>query len=378
MFQKMGLKKLLKTGLFYALLPLGILTQSSRCSDDEPNLDDLSDIAYAPKPYVLEKPKDFPEMPIPPYNPLTVEGVELGRRLFFDPILSRDSSMACVSCHLPAFAFTDGRANSKGVDGISGVRSSMSLANIGYLVSKGVFWDGRSRNLEEQALLPIEDPIELHARWEDVEKKLRNHPDYAPRFRRAFGVTNRQEISKNLVALALAQFERTIISSDAKVDKIARDEARFNDDELSGWQLFFNEDQATDAQCGHCHTSPFYTSNEFFNNGLDSVLSLDDFKDKGLGGFTRKRFDNGKFRAPSLRNIEFTAPYMHDGRFKTLEEVVNHYASGGHYAENLDPFLPQIARIQMSPRQKRQIISFLKTLSDTTFLRNPKFQSPFK
>ncbi len=342
--------------------------------DDKGSLDN---IAYNPTPLELTKLAQFPKMEMPADNPLTTEGVELGRFLFFDKLLSANGTMACASCHLPEMNFTDGQATSKGIDNIAGRRSSMSLENIGF-VNKGLFWDGRTKTLEEQALLPVEDPIELHNTWTKVVDKLKNHADYPTRFRKAFGISNTSEITKELAAKAMAQFERTLISGNAKVDKIFRREGEFTDDEYSGYLLFFNAAGAPDAQCGHCHTSPFYNSNDYFNNGLDSVSNLANFKDLGRGTITKKEFDNGKFRVPSLRNVELTAPYMHDGRFKTLEEVVEHYASGGHYAENIDPFIPQIATIRLTTKQKRQIVLFMKTLTDTSFTRNPAFQDPFK
>ena len=352
------------------------------CGDDKPdvptvNTEDLSAITYAPQTVTLKKPQGFPQMDIPAENPLTTEGVELGRRLFYDPILSRDSAMSCSTCHLPSGSFTDNKALSEGVDGIKGVRSAMSLENIGF-VTGGLFWDGRVKTLEEQALLPVEDPVEMHHIWEKVEEKLRGHSDYPSRFRKAFGIKTKSEINKTLVVRALAQFERTLISGNSKVDKILRRETVFTDEEFEGFLLFVNDDPKKDAQCGHCHVPPFYGSNEFLNNGLDSVKTLNDFKDKGFGKVTGKLFDNGKFRTPTLRNIEFSAPYMHDGRFKTLEEVMNHYASGGHLADNISPFIPQIKEIKMTQKQKNEIIAFLKTLSDTTFLSNPAFQNPFK
>jgi cytochrome c peroxidase len=349
------------------------------CKDkSEGNADDLSSIAYAPTSYPLSIPTSFPKMDIPADNPLTTEGVSLGRFLFYDKKLSANGSMSCASCHLPQAGFTDARAVSTGIDNIAGTRSSMSLENIGFVVKSGLFWDGRTKTLEEQALLPVEDPIELHNNWTQVVDFLKNHPEYPERFRRAFGIDNKQLITKELAAKALAQFERTLISGNAKIDKILRREEEFSDEEFAGWQLFFNANNAPDAQCGHCHTSPFFGSTEFFNNGLDSVSSLNLFKDKGRGGVTGKQWDNGKFRTPTLRNIELTAPYMHDGRFKTLEEVIEHYASGGHYADNIDPFIPQIKQIGLTTRQKKQILAFLKTLTDTSFTKNPKFQDPFK
>jgi cytochrome c peroxidase len=338
---------------------------------------DLTQIAYNPVFITLKQPQGFPKMDIPTDNPITTEGVELGRRLFYDPILSRDSSMSCSSCHLPSGNFTDNKALSKGVDGKEGLRSAMSLENIGF-IKGGLFWDGRVKTLEEQALLPVEDPIEMHNIWENVEKILRGHKDYSTRFRKAFGIKTTGEISKTLVVKALAQFERTLISGNAKVDKILRREDVFTDEEYNGFFLFFNDNPRYDAQCGHCHNSPFYGSNEFFNNGIDSVKTLNDFRDKGVGKVTGKQFDNGKFRAPSLRNIEFSAPYMHDGRFKTLDEVMDHYASGGHLADNISPLVLQIKDIKLTATQKKEIIAFMKTFSDTSFMNNPNLQNPFK
>jgi cytochrome c peroxidase len=337
----------------------------------------LADIPYNPTAFDLKIPASFPKMEIPTDNPLTTEGVALGRFLFFDKLLSANGTMACASCHLPEMNFTDGKATSKGVDNLDGRRSAMSLENIGF-VNKGLFWDGRTKTLEEQALLPVEDPIELHNKWTQLIDKLKTHADYPTRFRKAFGITEASEITKELAAKALAQFERTFLSGNAKVDKIFKREDEFTNDEYSGYLLFFNAAGAPDAQCGHCHTTPFYSSNDFFNNGLDSVSNLLNFKDLGRGIVTKKESDNGKFRVPSLRNIELTAPYMHDGRFKTLEEVVEHYASGGHYADNIDPFIPQIKAVNLTAKQKKQIILFLKTLTDTSFVRNTAFQDPFK
>jgi cytochrome c peroxidase len=338
---------------------------------------DLTGTPYAPQSFSLTIPSNFPKMEIPADNALTTEGVALGRRLFYDPILSRDSTMTCASCHLSKGSFTDNKSLSKGVDSINGLRSSMALENVGFL-NKGLFWDGHAKTLEEQALLPVEDPRELHTFWDKVVEKLKKHKEYPILFRKSFGIANKNEITKALAAKAMAQFERTLISGNAKFDKIFRKEDFFSDDELTGYQLFFNAAGAPDAQCGHCHTSPFFNSEDYFNNGLDSVKTLQDFKDLGRGIVTKKEFDNGKFRAPTLRNIELTAPYMHDGRFKTLEEVIEHYASGGHYADNIDPFIPQIASIKLTVKQKKQILLFLKTLTDTSFVNNQAFQNPVK
>ncbi len=363
------MKKALVFTFFLALLIIS-------CKDKED--DGLSSITYSPTTYELKYATTFPKMIIPADNPLTTEGVELGRFLFYDKLLSANGTMACASCHLTEGGFTDNLATSKGIDGIFGKRSAMSLSNIGF-VNSGLFWDGRVKTLEEQAFFPVEDPIELHNNWTKVVEKLKAHADYPTRFRKAFGIATTAEITKELAIKAIAQFERTLISDNAKIDQIARDRnIKFTDDEFDGYQLFFNAVGVADAQCGHCHTSPFYGSNDYFNNGLDSATTLDEFRDKGRGQFTKNQSDNGKFRVPSLRNIELTAPYMHDGRFKTLEEVLDHYASGGHYSPNIDPFIPQIKSINLTQKQRGKIIAFLKTFTDTTFVNNPKLKSPFQ
>ncbi len=341
---------------------------------------DLTGITYNPTPFVLplRTPSSFPKMNIPADNPLTVEGIDLGRHLFYDKVLSSNGTMSCGTCHAPAGAFTDNKRTSAGVLGINGKRSAMSLANIGF-INRGLFWDGRVKTLEEQALLPIQDSIELHNTWDEIVSKVKQSATYPTLFRKAFGISKADEITKEMAVKAIAQFERTLISDNAKVDKVYRHEDFFTDDEFDGLNLFFNTALAPDAQCGHCHSSPFYlTDNDkYFNNGIDSALTFNDFIDLGRGGFSKVPSDNGKFRIPTLRNVELSAPYMHDGRFKTLEDVINHYASGGHYSPNVDPFIPSIGKINLSDTQKRKILAFLKTMTDTSFIKNPAFQSPY-
>ena len=206
------------------LLSFSLLLFILSCGNDDIaqkcyTIGDLSTIPYNPQSYTIIKPTGFPTMLIPSDNPLTVDGIELGRHLFYDPILSADSTMACAGCHFPEASFTDEKKTSTGIDGISGTRSSMNLANSGY-VEKGLFWDGRSNTLEIQALAPVEDPIELHDTWENVEEKLKAHPTYPTMFREAFGIEDTQEITKDLAAKALAQFERIMISSNSRFDKI--------------------------------------------------------------------------------------------------------------------------------------------------------------
>ncbi len=350
------------------------------CEDDEmmPNKmdDSLTDIAYNPVPVELNIPDDWPIMSIPADNQLTEAGVELGRHLFYDPILSADSSMACAGCHFPANSFNDPRAFSPGIDGIVGTRSAMSLLNVGFYQA-GFFWDGRSPSLESQALLPVEDPIELHEDWPNVINKFIRHPTYPKMFREAFGIETKGEITKELAAKALAQFERTLISSgNSRYDRFQRGEINFTNDELVGLAMFFDEPGAKDVHCNHCHVAPTMQGNQnYFNNGLDAVDNLSDFPDRGHGEVTGDIFDNGTFKAPTLRNIELSAPYMHDGRFQTLEEVVEHYNSGGEQAINIQ--IGSIEQLGLNEEEKGQLVAFLKTLTDTTFINNPAHRSPF-
>lgn len=357
-----------------AFFSLMLILTIPSCHDDDQD-GDLTSIVYRPEPYAVALPKHFPQLNTPPDNPLTKQGVLLGRHLFYDPILSADSTMSCASCHLPEFAFTDAKAVSKGIDGIAGTRSSMSLINIGF-VQSGLFWDGRAKTLEEQALLPVEDPIELHNTWPNVIKKLQAHPTYPKMFRAAFGIENSAQITKELAAKSIAQFERIIISKDSKWDKIQEGKAFFTDLELIGQGLYFDDDpDLPDAECGHCHNTPMATSDDFFNNGLTQTSSLDGFPDPGRGKVTKSRSDNGKFRAPTLRNIAASAPYMHDGRFKTLDEVIAHYNSGGKSSPNADPLLHPL---KLDAFYVKALKAFIETFNDSTFYDNPDIKNPFR
>ncbi len=365
---------------------LSTLFLATSCDDDDNPMDgqsdDLTDIPYTPVAYDLVVPCDFPEMEIPVDNPIMVDGVELGRFLFYDPILSADSTMSCSSCHLPSGSFTDNLALSTGIDGIAGRRSSMSLLNVGYF-NTGLFWDGRVVTLEEQALLPVEDPVELHHTWPDIVSKLKVHDTYPEMFRKAFGISSTTEITKELAAKAIAQFERTLVSSgQSKYDqsRCAEPAVFLSPQEQEGAVLFsFEEDNH--PGCTHCHKvfNQMFTDNTFTNNGLTDigggeVDNLSNYPDLGLGEVTGSIFDNGKFRVPSLRNIAMTAPYMHDGKFQTLEEVLDHYSSGFHDAANIDP---DMSPFQMTEDEKAALIAFLNTLTDQEFMNNPAHQSPF-
>ena len=370
-------QRILFTAALAALLLAASCGKDDDCGCGLPT-DDLIEAEYAPEAYALEYPSWFPRPHLPEDNPLTVAGIELGRRLFYDPILSRDSSLSCASCHNQQLSFADGSRFSTGVRGLPGPRSSMALINLAYNIN-GFFWDGRAATLEAQALHPIEDHLEMDDSWENVVEKLQRHPDYPARFRQAFGIERKGEITPELAVKAIAQFERTLLSYNTRFEQIAWLQQGWpTDSEQRGRDLFFVEfaDQSLDHPgCSHCHGGFNFTENNFFNNGITNVNNLADFPDKGRGGVNGNIYDNGKFRTPTLRNIALTAPYMHDGRFATLEEVLDHYASGGHGVINEDP---NIQPFTLSEQDKRDLIAFLNMLTDTTFINNPAFKNPFE
>ncbi len=338
---------------------------------------DLTTIAYSPEAYELSVPDHFPDMIIPEDNPMTQAGVTLGRHLFYDPILSVDSTLSCSSCHLPQGNFTDNQAQSVGVNGDVTTRSSMTLLNIGF-VNTGLFWDGKVMSLEDQALLPVEDPIELHESWPNVEAKLQRHDLYPMMFRLAFGIEQYDEITRDLATKAIAQFERSLVSSgQSKYDRVVSGQDVFSDEELRGHNIFFDidPDVSKHLECGHCHNAPLFTTNEFINNGLQVAADLTSFDDLGRGAVTGVTFDNGTFRVPTLRNIFRSAPYMHDGSLTTLQEVMQHYESGGNISDNIGAVLRPLS---ISPSDLESLMAFLRTLEDQEFLSDPRYQSPFQ
>ena len=348
---------------------------------------DLVQYPYAPQPYTIKKPAHYPPVPVPADNPMTYDGVQLGRRLFYDPILSADKTMSCSSCHLPEKNFTDGKQFSKGIDGINGKRSSMSLMNIAYVAPANpsdtllLFWDGRAKSLEAQALLPVEDPIELHHLWPNIIEELKTHPDYPVLFRKAFGINDKSEITKELAAKAIAQFERIMIASGTSVyDRFLNGETSLIQDEaLDGRLMFFDEGNPfglPDGECFHCHGTGTLTGKGFFNNGLDP---FDAILDDGLGNITNKASDKGKFRVPTLMNIALSGPYMHDGRFSNLNQVIDHYLFDTHSSPYADPNLSLMInrRPFYTAYHREALVAFLHTLTDTTFINNPDLQSPF-
>ena len=326
---------------------------------------------YVPTPNPIKIPKLFQDNILAPVipinNPQTIEGIALGKKLFFDPILSKDNTQSCADCHAPENAFTDSDRFSDGVDGVLGKRNSMPLFNLAWNYDEKFFWDGNTFSLEHQAFVPVTDPIEMNGNWSFVEQKLQQHADYPRLFEQAFGTT---KIDSNLVTKAIAQFERILISANSKFDKYLLGEAELTSQELNGFNVFMDEAK---GDCFHCHGSdknPLWTDNIFHNNGLDET-----FSDLGLGAITGDPSDNGKFKSPSLRNLAFTAPYMHDGRFTTLEEVINHYSEDLKNSTTLDPLMKKVSQggVKLSDEDKSDLKAFLLSLSDYNFVRNNDF-----
>ncbi len=327
------------------------------------------------KPYPFPEPYLFHKMPVAADNPVTIAGVDLGRHLFYDPILSADSSISCASCHQQSAAFSDApKQFSTGIGGAIASRNTMPLFNLAWYPS--LFWDGRGGSIEEQVFHPVRTHNEMNLQWDVAVERVRGSRMYRAKFNTAFGGI---EIDSVLIAKAIAQFERTLISYNSKYDSVLRGEASFSKAELKGFE------QITDmsmADCLHCHTvdsDPMGTTFGFSNNGLDDIQDAANYADKGRGGVTGKKEDNGKFRIPSLRNIALTAPYMHDGRFRTLKEVLDFYSEGVHTSTNIDAKMGSAHKrgVHLTEDEKYFIISFLSTLTDSVFIKEPAFGNPF-
>lgn len=365
-------------GLSVAVL---LLTFAQGCAPSDTPVDPSG-------PMPLETPTDFgAPQAMPVDNPITYEGFELGKRLFYDPKLSRNGTVSCASCHQQALAFTDGKALSTGIDGQIVPRSSMSLANMRW--QNRFHWDGAFASLEAQALAPITNPLEMGNTLEGVVNYLQNQPDYRSRFAQTFG-TN--QVTPDLIAKALSQFTRMLVSHHSKYDRWLRGEVTLTAEEERGRVLFFThpipEIGLRGANCSDCHAGHLQQGvarlfDGFHNNGLDPDARLK----PGLRQVTGLAADQGKFKAPSLRNIALTAPYMHDGRFATLEAVLEHYDQHIQMSATLDPLIIEASnqvrrpgdpvKLYLSPDEKRAVIAFLRTLTDEQFVRDPRFANPF-
>jgi cytochrome c peroxidase len=315
---------------------------------------------------------------IPDDNPTTKQGVYLGRLLFYEKQLSADNSISCGSCHKQQRAFSDNKALSEGVDHLTSGRNAMSLSNL--LWTRKFFWDGRAGSLEAQAVFPLTNPHEMGQPLAMAVKKLKEVPQYPPLFKLVFGD---DAITGDRIVKAIAQFERTLISCNSKYDQYLRNAYRPTAEELKGMALFMTdpdpEKGIRGANCAHCHGGVKNYMGLFHNNGLDSIP-----KDPGVERLTGLSSDLGRFKAPTLRNIALTAPYMHDGRFKTLEEVVDHYSDHIVQSPSLSSFLtgesnePNGKSLKLRPAEKKELIAFLNMLTDSTFISDPRFSDPEK
>lgn len=309
---------------------------------------------------------DFDNTPL--NNPVSDAGATLGRVLFYDTRLSANNTTSCASCHQQAKGFSDDAVLSEGFQGGLTRRHSMGLANARFYPNGRFFWDERAATLEEQVLQPIQDSVEMGMDLTTLIGLLNSTEEYPVLFREAFGSS---DISQEKISFALAQFVRAMVSYQSKFDagvNIGWD--NLSDAEYAGLRRFL-------SMCGGCHQGVLQNGRRAMNNGLDDI-STD--VDRGLGEVTGLASDDGKFKVPSLRNVAVTAPYMHDGRFQTLQQVIDHYMTGIANHENLDPRLQtngQPSRFPLSQKQKDELIAFLHTLTDEALLTDEKFSDPF-
>jgi cytochrome c peroxidase len=361
---------------------------------DEPDDPDI----FNPTPYTLNIPKGFPTiLNIPADNPMTVEGVELGRLLFYDGRLSGrthpDSLMSCATCHLQSRAFECGVDHPKftggfpfGITGIKTPHVMLPMINLVFN-NNGYLWNGMIRSgnpaesrrrLEDLTWMGIHAPHEMAGDTNRTKTLLQSIDMYPPLFKKAFGT---EEITGELIAKAISQFVRTLISSDSKAHKVFRKEANFSLPELRGYILFTTE---AGADCFHCHGSegsPLFTGNLFYNNAKDSLFTGAYADPRDRYAVTGNQMDLGAYKATTLINIALTGPYMHDGRFETLEEVIDFYSDGLVWSPYADPLMHKLQPpfsngANLTPAQKADLLAFLHSLTDSTFINNPAFSNP--
>lgn len=319
----------------------------------------------------------FPPPAIAADNPLTFEGVKLGQMLFYEKMLSKNNSMSCASCHKQENAFSDTSRFSIGVRGLPGGRQAMAIFNMAWHTNE-FFWDGRSHLLRDQSLKPIQDHLEMDETIPSVISKLQATTIYPLQFKRAFNTTT---ITAELMSKAMEQFMNSIVSNQSKYDAYLAGTATLTAQEERGRFLFFTEfnpsfPNASGADCQHCHGGSNFENDNYMNNGLDTDAEI---TDAGRMLVTNNPNDRGKFKVPSLRNIELTPPYMHDGRFNTLEEVVEHYNQVTNSSTLDATFQQQLPYngLNLSESDKAALVSFLKTLTDYKLISNSKLSNPF-
>lgn len=310
--------------------------------------------------YSFRAPSHFPE----PYyqfenNEVSQEGFILGRKLFYDKRLSLNNTVSCASCHIREYAFSDpGKKVSTGVEGRVGVRNSPALFNLAW--SPSFMWDGGINHIEIMPLAPVTDHNEMDMNMQDLMSKLDTLDEYSLLLQSAFGT---REMNDQRFFYALTQFLTLLVSSESKYDRFLEGKVQLTDEELEGKYLF-------EQNCAACHAGVLFTDHSYRNNGL-----LLDPEDNGRERISLNPDDRGKFKVPSLRNSVLTYPYMHDGRFETLEEVIDHYRFGVNLTATTDPAL--VNGITLSEEEKAKLIAFLSTLTDAEFCYNPVFGNPF-
>jgi cytochrome c peroxidase len=324
------------------------------CQKEKPTITAIDSFSF-------DQPSHFPK-PVYQYtnNKLTNEGFELGRLLFYDPILSVDSSISCSSCHAQQHSFADHNIPlSKGVFGKFGPRNAPALMNLAW--SPTFMWDGGVNHLEVQPLVPLTSDHELGETMSNIVKKLNRNEFYRKKFKEAFGIVN---ITDQKLLHALAQFTSMLVSANAKYDEVKLGKASFTEKEQRGYELF-------KSHCNSCHTEPLFTNYTYRNSGLESTIV-----DIGVERVTQDPSDRGKFKVPTLRNVEFSYPYMHDGRFANLKEVVKFKTNGIQISPTTDPLL--LNGLPLTESDQSDLISFLKTLSDFSYIGNSKYAEPIR
>ena len=319
----------------------------------------------------------LPSPNLPEDNTLTEQGVALGRMLFYEKLLSKDESQSCASCHRQEHGFSDTTRFSIGVEGLPGKRQAMSVFNMAWN-SNEFFWDGRAHLLRDQAILPIQDELEMDETLANVLAKLSDSKMYRDQFTRVYGD---DDITTDKMALAMEQFMLSIVSFDSKYDQWKAGSTTLNESEERGRLLYETEynpffPEFSGADCAHCHGGSNFENDQYMNNGLDADI---DFVDIGREAVSNDPMDRARFKVPTLRNIELTAPYMHDGRFNTLEEVVDHYNEGIHPSSTLDLALLATSDtgLFLTEEDKADLVNFLKTLTDQSFLNDVRYTDPF-
>jgi len=306
-----------------------------------------------------ESPEDLSkEYPFPSDNPPSAQKIELGRALFFDKRLSLDESVACADCHNPSYAFTDRKAVSDGINGKHSERNAPTLLNSAFLQT--VMFDAHLKTLELQVIVPIQEATEMGHNMKVLIPKLRAIPEYQKAAKTLFN----RDFDAWVLTRSIAAFERSLISLNSPYDQFMRgNKQALTSDQRAGMKLF------NTLYCTTCHPAPYFTNFNAENNGLYKEYGTD----KGRFRINLDSADIGFFKTPTLRNIELTYPYMHDGSLKSLDEVIEHYLVGGKHPKGQHP---SILPLELTPREKKQLISFLSALTDTSYLKNFQSHAP--